>query len=341
LYQRKLWRLPAFYLAMLVSLLFILPIVYWNISNHFITYQYQGNRVSFFGRLQADSFFREIIGELTYNNPIFVILLIITLTSILRKKAVLSVSLNRLLFWLSFPLIMTVWVMAIFNDTLPHWTGPAYTTLIPLTAAAVRTRLQMLNRTGIPAGIKFAVGLTAFLLVLAFGLIKWLPMNIGSGDQLELGKHDVSLDMNGWRDFGKTFNSVYQKDYETGLMKNSSFVISDYWFPAAHINYYVTRPTGIPFLAIGGLTGIHHYAWLNTEKPFLKKGDDAYFISISNYFNPPAPELVSQFEKVLPATFITQYRYGVPVRKFYLYRCKNYSGGIDPSGILEKASALP
>lgn len=335
LYRRQLLTNPFLYCAGIITALVLLPVVYWNISHHFITYQYHSNRVHLFGRLQSDSFFRELAGELLYNNPVNFVLLVLALTAFARKRMFLPPASQRLLFLLAFPLMAVVIVISLFNDTLPHWTGPAYTTLLPFTAAWLRSRQKISDAGRVPAVVKWALAFTAVLLVPAVAAIKWLPVNIGSKEWTHLGAQDPTLDMNGFRDMAPRVDSLYREDVRHGLIGASPFLLSDYWFPAAHIDYYIARPYGFRFLAIGSGAAIHQYAWINEDRPFLQPGDDAYFISVSNYFNPPADKLSACFDTVLPPVALTQYRGGVPVRNFFIYRLKGYKGGLPRNGVLE------
>jgi len=127
---------------------------------------------------------------------------------------------------------------------------------------------------------------------------------------------------------------LYRHDVKEGLMGQRPFLIADCWFPAAHIDYYVARPNELSFLAIGDLKAIHHYAWLNQSRTFLAPGNDAYFITVSNYFNPPSPALTSQFGQLSAPVMVTQYRSGIAVRHFIIYRLRNYKGNIPGNGVL-------
>ena len=75
-------------------------------------------------------------------------------------------------------------------------------------------------------------------------------------------------------------------------------LISDYWFPAAHLDHYYATPNRHNLLAFGSLNNIHQFAWLNQQRPRLQKGSDAYFIYPTNYYGPPAPGLRNQFLRV-------------------------------------------
>ncbi len=335
LYRRSLLANPFLYYSMLISAVVISPILFWNLSNHFISYRYHSNRVHFFNGFQADSFLREIVGEVLYNNPIVIVLLVLALAAFARKRIFLPLPAQRLLFLLAFPLIAVVIIISLFNDTLPHWTGPAYTTLIPFTAAWLRSRQKMSNLGKLPAAVKWAVAFTGILLIPAVGAIKALPLNIGNKQWQQLGSGDPTLDMNGFNAIAPRLDSLYQSDIKKGLIHNDPFLLADYWFPAAHIDYYIARPYGFRFLAFGGGAAIHQYAWINADRPFLQPGDDAYFIAVSNYFNPPAVSLAAQFDTVLPPVALTQYRGGVAVRNFFVYRMRGYKGGLPRNGVME------
>jgi hypothetical protein len=183
--------------------------------------------------------------------------------------------------------------------------------------------------------VKWALAFTAVLLVPAVAAIKWLPVNIGNKEWAHLGAQDPTLDMNGFKGIAPRVDSLCRQDVQQGLIGASPFLLSDYWFPAAHIDYYIARPYGFRFLAIGAGAAIHQYAWINEDRPFLQPGDDAYFISVSNYFNPPADNLSACFEAVLPPVALTQYRSGVPVRNFFIYRMKRYKGGLPENGVMD------
>jgi hypothetical protein len=76
--------------------------------------------------------------------------------------------------------------------------------------------------------------------------------------------------------------------------------------------------------------------WLNAQRPFLQKGDDAYLVIVSNYANLPSHKLLTQFENCLPPVVITQYRSGTAVRNFFIYRLKSYNGKLPLNGLLEE-----
>src|SRR5882724_5415253 len=159
LYERKMLSNPWFYLAIMVTGIIVLPVLFWNIKNHFITYVYHSNRVNIWNsRIQLDGFGRQLAGEFFYNNPVNVVLIILSLFAVRKIRLTNELYEQRLLLLLSLPMIVVVWLFSLFRDTLPHWTGPAYTTLIPLAAAYTRNAIAAKHKTpSIPTVVKAAL----------------------------------------------------------------------------------------------------------------------------------------------------------------------------------------
>lgn len=333
IYRRPLLKNPFLYLAILITLLLVSPIYWWNLEHDFVTLSYHGGRVGFFTAIQWDSFFRQLIGEFLYNNPINVVLLIMAVGSMRKQDVFIAPSHSAFLLLLSMPLLVVVWLMTLFKDTLPHWTGPAYTTLIPVTAAWLAHRREG-KELLFPRVLKVSLALPVVLLTVLVVALHWLPVALGSKDDQRLGKGDLLLDMSGWHQFGQRFQSLYKDDAAKATMKPGACMITDYWFPAAHIAYYVAKPASIDAIAVGSYANIHHFAWLNLQHTALQLGQDAYYITVSNYYDPLPPAIRNAFVKVEPSVFIDQRRQGAVVRHFIIYRLKNYQGGIPHNGVL-------
>jgi len=80
------WRL---YLSAGISLLCLLPILYWNIQYDFITYRFHSERVTH-TQIEWEMLGREIAGELAYQNPVIYILMLTVLIAFIRRKFLLA-----------------------------------------------------------------------------------------------------------------------------------------------------------------------------------------------------------------------------------------------------------
>jgi len=102
--------------------------------------------------------------------------------------------------------------------------------------------------------------------------------------------------------------------------------VSNKWFPAGHIDYYVAQPLQLQLFALGDLNQIHHYAWLQKDAELLKPGDRAYFIGFSNGVQAPDSLIRSSFNSVSEPRVVQQVRQGRPTRNVYLYLLEGYLG---------------
>ncbi len=308
-----------FYLAVLITLFFLIPIVYWNIQYDFITYKFHSERVTH-TQLQWDMLGREIAGEFAYQNPIVYVLIVIALVAFLKKT--FSFTEKNVATWLlcmSLPMIFLFWIIALFNPTLPHWTGPAFIPLY-LLAAVYLEQKQFIRTPGI---LRFSIAFLYVVLILATAIVRLSPVNFGSQEKQNFGEYCPTLDLSGWDQFGKEFSTLVANDRLQKKMSDSSFIIVPKWFPGGHIEFYVARKTLQPLIAIGPLQDIHKFAWLNKERPKLKIGDDAYTILPSNLPIDITKQYEDYFTAIENPVLINQIRSSKVVRYFWVYRLKS------------------
>jgi len=88
IYARKWFKTWQLYVSVLISFLLILPILYWNIQNDFISFTFHSERVDVSSSgLHLDYFFRELFGQIVYNNPILFVFLYLLKKMFRFKKA--------------------------------------------------------------------------------------------------------------------------------------------------------------------------------------------------------------------------------------------------------------
>ncbi|GAC1396624.1 MAG: hypothetical protein NVSMB63_17080 [Sediminibacterium sp.] len=317
------WRL---YAGILVTLVCMLPVVLWNIRNNFITYRFHSERVTHTS-LQWDMFGREIGGEFVYQNPVIFILIAIALFLLFAGR--MRFARKRIKIWLlcmSLPMILLFWGVSLFNATLPHWSGPAY---IPLFFVAALF-LEFHSKQHFPIAIAMAGTLLIVVLVTGISLVRYAPMNFGSHEKQNYGEYCPTLDLSGWRNFSKSFDSLVKADKANGTMKTNAAIVIDKWFPGGHLEFYTARTTAMNLVGIGRLTDLHKFAWLNKDRPPLQLGDDAYCIVPSNLPMSPLEKYGSYFTTIESPVVINQVRGGNAVRYFYVYRLKNCKLVPDP-----------
>jgi len=310
---KKIFSLP-FMVAVCITLLCIVPIVYWNVIYDFITYRFHSERVTHTG-IDITSLTTELIGEVLYQNPFVYILMISAIVSF-KKISFQQKNSGCWLLWMSVPLIFIFWMVALFNPTLPHWSGPAFIPLMILAGIYIDQQKPSwtvyLLRTSL--GFVFTILLALIIIVQKY------PGNFGSQQSNNLGEYCPTLDLSGWKNFSVAFKNVAAKDQANQLMGKTPFILVGKWFPAGHLEFYTARTTGLPLIGVGPLQDIHKFAWLNKERPALRIGSDAYCIVPSNVpFNVEAA-YGSSFKSIDAPIRINQIRGGVVVRYFLVYR---------------------
>ena len=317
-FDRKTLTNGYFYVAILITAAIISPILFWNIYNNFITYNFHSKRVAINSAINFNSFIREFFGGMLYNNPINYFLIVCSLIACWKNKIAIAVPHIRILLFLSLPLIGGLLFISLFRETLPHWSGPGYTTLIILTScylSEAKTKLQKL--------IPYSLYLITVISFLGILLIRFYPGTLGDKTAITLGGKDATLDMYDLNYFKTEFEKIHQSDIATAQTK-TNFIVNNKWFPGAHIDNYIAQPLKMDFVAIGKLEDIHTYHWLNQYRKPLQKGGDAYFITVSNNYSDPNLIYASQFEKINKPRIIKQYRSGREVRNLYVYLMQDY-----------------
>ncbi len=326
-HQIRSLKQPALYLAILVTLICIVPIVYWNIQNDFITYRYHSSRVVAAG-IHWDDFFQQIIGEILYQNPLVYISILVPLLHF--KKLIRNYEQKgalQLLLWISLPLIFTFWILSLFNSTLPHWSGPGFIGLILIAGVYWSTY----SFKTIPTLIQLAVGFVITLVLCFLLLVYVFPAQLGSAKSENLGEYNPINDVTGWTQCKAEFKQVVDQDLQSGKMSVNAPILTHKWFPGGHILFYIADPLKRPLIGVGNLTDLHKFAWLNQNQPPLQIGANAYTIIPSNLPADPAILYGRYFDKIELAKVIPIQSKGVLLRNFYVYRlmgCKKVPSSI-------------
>jgi len=329
-HQSKTLSQKNIYVAILVSIICVIPIVYWNFQNDFITYKFHSNRVTHTG-LSWDSFIQQIVGEILYQNPFVYIAIAISLLKVQRIKFISKNALGiTLLLWLSIPLLIIFWLLSLFNPTLPHWTGPAYISLFLIAGVY----WSSYSRKQIPALIKGAIAFIGVLLISFILLVFVFPRQLGSKNIENLGEYNPINDVTGWTYFSRHFDSLYVQEQRDSIMSKGAPILVNKWFPAGHILFYTARPLQIKVIGLGAINDLHKFAWLNKDLASLKLGEDAYYISPSNLPNDPIKMYGDYFETINTPDTVPYISKGVVLRNFYIYRLKGCKK--IPESILKK-----
>ena len=324
-YNPKWLKEYAFYGAGLISFMVLLPVLVWNIQNHFISFTFHTARVAPGLAIRPDYFLTEIFGQVAYNNPVNYVLIVIALVALYKNKIFIERKYARVLLWTAIPLWVVFTGFSIFRATLPHWTSPAFISLILI--AAVYWSEKIAEPKPIFFWVRFPAFFLATLLFIAFYLINYSPLQLGKKSGISnFGEDDFTQDIYGWSQIGVAFKTIAAREEKAGNMQAGSGVISYKWFPGAHLDFYAARPDQRNLFLMGELNDLHKYGWINTQRGGLLKGSDYYHIAVSNVYREPNELFKNYFEKIEPMDTVEIKRADKIMRYAFFYRLKNYKG---------------
>jgi 4-amino-4-deoxy-L-arabinose transferase-like glycosyltransferase len=316
IFKKREWlNRPVFYVSLLIPLLIMSPILFWNMQNNFVTFRFHGSRVDIAThQLAKDSFWEETFSQVVITNPVNFILIVLGLVWLFRVKNLhpFLVACN----FIALPFILIVIFLSIFRDIWFHWTGPAFVTLLPVAA-------MYLGQYNISA--KFPVALKWSTAVFILALLSWVltvyfyPGTYGERNTKMLGKGDVTLDKFGWEDAGKHFAAGYNKASEMKLVPAQAPVVCPTWW-GAHLEYYFGREAGVPVIGLGDTMQLGQYVWLNEKRLTGTDLDTAILIEPSIEHGRAENFYHKYYSKIDPLFIIPVYRNGKAASNFYVSR---------------------
>ncbi|MFK5855429.1 MAG: glycosyltransferase family 39 protein [Bacteroidota bacterium] len=334
-YNRHWLKSRWLYYAMTATAIIILPILIWNFQNDFISITFHSERVEMSGySINFNYLLTELLGELLYNNPINFVIIIIAIIASMRGKLDMDKKYSRIILLMGLPIIVTFLIFSLFRSTLPHWTAPGYTTLIPLAAVYLSQRIST-NYSRLPIAIVSSLALVIIIIVVGIAQVNFGIFTIDKTTEYHrIGKNDPSLDLYGYSQTGEAFRQIVKRDIDSELMSETSFYTGSNWFPLANYDYYAASPAGMKSMGIGKLSRIHKYAWINKDQGGFKLGLDAYYITDSRQYNKPDTIFYEYFEEIISADTIQIYRNGKVAKRAFVFRMKNLK--VIPSDVLKK-----
>lgn len=313
IHKRSWLTRPQLYISLLITFVIISPIIFWNLQNDFISYRFHSNRVTIH-QFHPKHFFQEILVQIFFNNP-FNVLLIITgiaaLKNLLKKFPVL-----KIFPFIGLPLPIILLFISLTRETLPHWNGPGYISLLPIAAIALAEKKIHYE---IPNLVKASMGFFFLIILAGTCMIKFFPGTLGKTSKTHLGSGDPTLDMFGWKEAGEEFNQFYQEGIRQEKIAKGTPVVCLAW-PGAHVEYYFCKPGNIPMIPLGKTEDLHQYAWMKRNTEIKINMQEAFYITRSDEKGNYLPSLNKYFNKVEKLKVIETMRNGKPAHDFIIYK---------------------
>lgn len=316
LFQKKSWlRKSQPYVALLITLIIISPIFFWNVQYEFATFRFHSNRVDVEELVfHWKYFFKELGSQVGFNNPVVFFVVIAALVSFYRRKISYQPAL-AIYTLIALPLALLLLFVSIFrNVTLPHWSGPAYVTMMPLAAIWLAEH----SENSFPKILRWGLGIFLVAYLGYSAIIKFYPGTYGLHKEQNFGYGDITLDMYGWRRASVQFDSLYKDDVSKNKMPANAAMVTTKWW-GAHVEYYFARGSGLKMIGLGNPRYLNEYLWTNKWRRAEADLDNVYcIIPADDKYQVP-----SDFYRTKElALIITINRSGKPAHKFLVYRLR-------------------
>lgn len=316
LFKKSTWlKKPQLYIALLITVVLISPIFFWNLQYDFATFRFHSNRVDVDELVfQWNYFFKELGSQVGFNNPVVFALVISALIAFYRRKISYRPAL-AIYTLIGIPLAFLLLFVSIFrNVTLPHWSGPAYVSFMPIAAIWLAERSKKM----FPKILSWGIG-TFLIVYLGYSfLVKFYPGTYGSHKEENFGYGDITLDMYGWRKASLQFDSLFNDDLSKNRMPANAAMITTKWW-GAHVEYYFARPSSLKMIGLGNPLKLNEYLWTNKWRKEEVDLNNAYSVipADDKYGLPSDYYTTNQL-----ALTITVNRIGKPAHKFLVYRLR-------------------
>ena len=313
-------------LSILISLVVFSPVILWNYFNDLSSINFHSDRVGS-GSIWPNfkNFFPEFFGQLLYNNPFNVVLIVVSLIYFIKNRDWCVTKPIAFLMYSGIPLSLIVLVMSMYNGTLPHWSGPGYYGLIVVAAVYCTSYLIKKSVKKVNAYVFGSNVLITFFLVV--GLLQvhtgFIPIS-SQVRQTKIGKNDPTIDLQVWDKIGHVLQKELDKKVKNNRLKKNYAILTHNWFPAGHLDYYFALPNHKPLFVLGNIKAQHIYKKTNLLREGIRIGQDACYITTSLHYREPNNELYTFFEQHdKEPTVIPIYRNGKKAMNVFIWKLTN------------------
>jgi 4-amino-4-deoxy-L-arabinose transferase-like glycosyltransferase len=151
---------PYMFLAALIALIMITPVIYWNINHDFISFRYQGSHI--FGSLATSfkTFIESLAAQFGAYSPFLFIIAFYGFFKVFRS----SNDYLRLSVLFGGTIIIFFLITSLSERTLPHWPGIFYVLFIPIGSYNLYLATEKWKRNY----LNFSIGISLILILFAY-----------------------------------------------------------------------------------------------------------------------------------------------------------------------------
>ncbi|MGE0082261.1 MAG: glycosyltransferase family 39 protein [Thiohalomonadaceae bacterium] len=287
---------PGPWLAALVALVLVLPVLWWNARHGWISFAYQWGHGAPDRAWDLLRFLRSFAGQLLAYAPGIVVFGLAALWATRGERRHAGV---RFSLFLALPLLLLFAWSAGLEETLPHWTLLAWTGLAPLTARWLSARWP---RRGVRWGAYGSLAYSGVLVLLVHSqlLLPWIPFPAHA--------HPFG-DLYGWREA-----AARGAELQAGLGEDAGLFVGN-WSLASRVAWYANRPVQVADSRFDQFD-----LWYGAPR----KGAHGVLIVPERYADRPRASGVARFARCEPLDAMRWVLGDTPVHTFRFLHCRGY-----------------
>lgn len=292
-------REPGFYIAILVALLLISPVLLWNAAHDWISFRYQMDHGA-----GGEWKWRRVAAFIGIQIGVFGFLPLLGSWSMLRSSLA-QPSKKLLVLFIFFALPFAVFAILSGGGGLPHWTTPAWFCLAPLAGVGLALWWEQGKRWL----ISLFLAIQGTLVVVGLTLV--MTAGYPVANQM---KSNPLADLYGWRSASTLANLLVKE------LKASGIAVQN-WTLASRVAWYA-RPTSVFVLD-------DRFDQFDLWFGSLPEGSNVILLNWSQMsFKPPVGE--GQFRTCRPLDRLSIGHMGEALSQFELSYCQGWGGKANP-----------
>ncbi len=228
---------PGFWLAVVMGLLGVAPVLIWNLANDWASFGFHGSRTA--RALQLGNFGAMAAGQLVYLLPVTLVLALVAIWRAVSGPLDMRV-LAHLALW---PIVMFNGIYLFSDASFPHWTMPGFVFALPLVGVLVAEGLGRVWRWS-------ALGFGAAIWALLLALVVHIPTGL-FGPRAGFADWDRTEEVFNWSGLAPALRAA-------GVYDGSQVIVVDSWIEAGQMSTGIAMGEGVaPRVQVLGLP--HHF----------------------------------------------------------------------------------
>lgn len=236
---RRWFAKRGFYLAVVVALLGVMPVIVWNMGHDWASFRFQSGRAG--SGFSSTNIALMMLGQTLFLLPL---VLLWSIREMFDRQNWLRPELRLILLIALGPIVMFNLIYLLSRNTLPHWSMPGWICLIPLIGLRLSEGAARRARTW---NFITAAGVYAALLVVA--------THLATGWLAPFPDHNLAWDRTAPN---VSLTELRATLLRSGVLKDTDVLVTENWIQAGY--FAAALGDRIPVRVIEGAA--HHFAYM-------------------------------------------------------------------------------